>query len=99
MGESVIDCTSVANMPNITITIGGRLFDLTPDQVKLYSNLPYLTIQTNHQQKYNDIYFLKTIFPGKHISQSEKPENNFLFLKCFFFFMYNFFYKKKIIEI
>ncbi|CBI39670.3 hypothetical protein VitviT2T_020762 [Vitis vinifera] len=32
MGESVIDCTSVANMPNITFIIGDKAFDLTPDQ-------------------------------------------------------------------
>lgn len=37
MGESVIDCASVASMPNITFTIGDRAFDLTPDQVKFYS--------------------------------------------------------------
>ncbi|KAM7470117.1 hypothetical protein LguiA_008300 [Lonicera macranthoides] len=32
MGESAIDCSRVSNMPNITFTIGGKDFSLTPDQ-------------------------------------------------------------------
>ncbi|KAM7470127.1 hypothetical protein LguiA_008310 [Lonicera macranthoides] len=33
MDESVIECNSVSNMPNITFTIGGKAFRLAPDQV------------------------------------------------------------------
>ncbi|XP_031248530.1 aspartic proteinase-like [Pistacia vera] len=32
MGESVIDCNSMVNMPNITFTIGDKPFKLTPEQ-------------------------------------------------------------------
>ncbi|GAA0154531.1 aspartic protease [Lithospermum erythrorhizon] len=32
MGESVIDCNSLSTMPNITFTIGGKPFTLTPEQ-------------------------------------------------------------------
>ncbi|KAM7470123.1 hypothetical protein LguiA_008306 [Lonicera macranthoides] len=37
LGESSIDCNRVSNMPNITFTIGGKGFSLTPDQVLLES--------------------------------------------------------------
>ncbi|KAF6167209.1 hypothetical protein GIB67_029847 [Kingdonia uniflora] len=32
LGESVIDCNSVASMPNVTFTIGNKPFVLTPEQ-------------------------------------------------------------------
>ncbi|KAM0028931.1 putative phytepsin [Helianthus debilis subsp. tardiflorus] len=32
MGESAVDCQSLSNMPNIAFTIGGKTFDLTPEQ-------------------------------------------------------------------
>ncbi|KAF9600181.1 hypothetical protein IFM89_005005 [Coptis chinensis] len=32
MGESVIDCNSIASMPNVTFTIGSKAFVLTPEQ-------------------------------------------------------------------
>ncbi|KAI3417102.1 uncharacterized protein J3R85_014720 [Psidium guajava] len=35
MGESVVDCNSIANMPNVTFTIGERPFPLTPEQYVL----------------------------------------------------------------
>ncbi|KAJ4969296.1 hypothetical protein NE237_015997 [Protea cynaroides] len=31
-GESVIDCNSVASMPNVSFTIGDTIFNLTPEQ-------------------------------------------------------------------
>ncbi|XP_028793028.1 aspartic proteinase A1-like isoform X1 [Neltuma alba] len=31
-GESIVSCDSISQMPNITITIGDRLFNLTPEQ-------------------------------------------------------------------
>ncbi|XP_030504167.2 aspartic proteinase [Cannabis sativa] len=31
-GESVINCNSISNMPNITFTIGGKSFPITPEQ-------------------------------------------------------------------
>ncbi|KAM7474386.1 hypothetical protein LguiB_021629 [Lonicera macranthoides] len=34
MDESVIDCNSLSNMPNITFKIGGKAFSLTPDQLE-----------------------------------------------------------------
>ena len=33
MGESAIDCNNLAKMPTISFTIGGKTFDLTPEQV------------------------------------------------------------------
>lgn len=32
-GESAIDCGSLSSMPNISFTIGGKVFDLSPEQV------------------------------------------------------------------
>lgn len=32
MGESTVDCRSLPTMPKISITIGGKLFDLSPEQ-------------------------------------------------------------------
>ncbi|XP_047314847.1 cyprosin-like [Impatiens glandulifera] len=32
MGESAVDCDSLSSMPNVTLTIGGRDFDLSPHQ-------------------------------------------------------------------
>lgn len=33
MGESVIDCAKIPEMPDITFTIGDKPFKLTPEQV------------------------------------------------------------------
>ncbi|KAJ0795739.1 putative phytepsin [Helianthus annuus] len=33
MGESTADCHSLSNMPNIAFTIGGKTFELTPEQL------------------------------------------------------------------
>ncbi|XP_054799149.1 aspartic proteinase A1-like [Prosopis cineraria] len=35
MGESSVDCNSLASMPNISFTIGGKIFELTPEQYVL----------------------------------------------------------------
>ncbi|MQL87703.1 hypothetical protein Taro_020249 [Colocasia esculenta] len=32
MGESLVDCTSLPSMPNVSFTIGGKVFSLTPGQ-------------------------------------------------------------------
>ncbi|XP_022151289.1 aspartic proteinase A1-like [Momordica charantia] len=32
MGESVIDCDSLSTLPNISFTIGGKVFDLKPEE-------------------------------------------------------------------
>ncbi|XP_047327417.1 aspartic proteinase A1-like isoform X2 [Impatiens glandulifera] len=32
MGESVVDCNTLSTLPTITFTIGGKSFDLTPEQ-------------------------------------------------------------------
>ncbi|XP_076928717.1 cyprosin-like [Bidens hawaiensis] len=32
MGQSAIDCSSLSSMPNIALTIGGKVFELTPEQ-------------------------------------------------------------------
>lgn len=34
-GESLVDCNSLSNMPNLTFTIGGKPFVLTPEQYVL----------------------------------------------------------------
>ena len=36
MGESAVDCDSLSSMPNVSFTIGGRVFDLSPEQVWFY---------------------------------------------------------------
>ncbi|XP_062169056.1 aspartic proteinase A1-like [Alnus glutinosa] len=35
MGESAVDCASLSSMPNVSFTIGGRVFDLSPEQYVL----------------------------------------------------------------
>ncbi|CAK7350131.1 unnamed protein product [Dovyalis caffra] len=35
MGESSVDCDSLSTMPNVSFTIGGRVFDLSPEQYVL----------------------------------------------------------------
>ncbi|KAK1418181.1 hypothetical protein QVD17_27323 [Tagetes erecta] len=35
LGESVVDCGSLSSMPNIAFSIGGRSFELTPEQYVL----------------------------------------------------------------
>ncbi|KAK3423978.1 hypothetical protein EUGRSUZ_F00741 [Eucalyptus grandis] len=32
MGESAVDCAGLSSMPNVSFTIGGRVFDLSPEQ-------------------------------------------------------------------
>jgi phytepsin len=31
-GESLVDCNSLSSLPNVSFTIAGKLFDLTPEQ-------------------------------------------------------------------
>lgn len=33
MGESAVECSSLSSMPNVAFTIGGKIFELTPEQV------------------------------------------------------------------
>lgn len=35
MGESAIDCNNLARMPSVSFTIGGKIFELTPEQYVL----------------------------------------------------------------
>ncbi|MQL67702.1 hypothetical protein F6Q10_35425 [Streptomyces vinaceus] len=35
MGESAVDCDSLASMPNVSFTIGNKTFELTPQQYVL----------------------------------------------------------------
>ncbi|KAM6553808.1 hypothetical protein CsatB_014570 [Cannabis sativa] len=35
MGESAVDCDSLSSMPNVTFTIGGKKFELAPEQYVL----------------------------------------------------------------
>lgn len=34
MGESSVDCNSVASMPGVSFTIGGKTFELSAEQVQ-----------------------------------------------------------------
>lgn len=38
MGESAVDCGSLSSMPSISFTIGGKVFDLAPEQVKMHES-------------------------------------------------------------
>jgi hypothetical protein len=42
MGESSVDCSRLASMPDIAFTIGGRKFVLKPEQVLLLRYYCYL---------------------------------------------------------
>ncbi|XP_057506748.1 cyprosin-like [Actinidia eriantha] len=35
MGESAVDCSSLSSMPSVSFTIGGKVFDLAPEQYVL----------------------------------------------------------------
>ncbi|XP_007020768.2 PREDICTED: aspartic proteinase [Theobroma cacao] len=35
MGESAVDCSSLSTMPNVSFTIGGKIFELSPEQYVL----------------------------------------------------------------
>ncbi|KZV37187.1 aspartic protein [Dorcoceras hygrometricum] len=35
MGESAVECESISSMPNVSFTIGGKVFDLSPTYVKV----------------------------------------------------------------
>lgn len=39
MGESVVECESLSSMPRVSFSIGGRVFDLAPEQVRSLSRL------------------------------------------------------------
>jgi len=41
VGQSVINCSSVADMPHITFTFGNKLFPLSPEQVCISSSCSY----------------------------------------------------------
>ncbi|KAL2460640.1 Aspartic proteinase A1 [Abeliophyllum distichum] len=43
-GESVIDCNSLSDMPNVTFTIGGKAYPLTPEQYILKTGEGVATI-------------------------------------------------------
>ena len=34
MGESSVDCGSLSSMPTVSFTIGGKVFDLAPEEVQ-----------------------------------------------------------------
>ncbi|CAL5214513.1 unnamed protein product [Lathyrus oleraceus] len=34
MGESAVDCENISSLPVVSFTIGGRTFDLAPEEVK-----------------------------------------------------------------
>ncbi|KAG1367968.1 hypothetical protein COCNU_14G004360 [Cocos nucifera] len=50
MGESSVDCASLASMPSISFTIGGKSFELTPAQS--YSTCTCLTLSITVKQNY-----------------------------------------------
>lgn len=56
-GESIIDCNNIKNMPNVTFTIGGNPFSLTPRQVKTFHNI----LPENVLCSYNDSLFTLVI--------------------------------------
>jgi len=31
-GESVVECSTLSEMPNVSFTIGGKVFELSPEQ-------------------------------------------------------------------
>lgn len=33
MGESVVDCGDLSSLPSVSFTIGGKVFDLAPEEV------------------------------------------------------------------
>lgn len=34
-GESAVECSSLSSMPNVAFTIGGQVFDLSPEEVSV----------------------------------------------------------------
>lgn len=35
MGQSSVDCGKLSGMPSVSFTIGGKTFDLAPEEVRL----------------------------------------------------------------
>jgi len=35
-GESAVDCSQLSKMPTVSFTIGGKVFDLAPEEVHSY---------------------------------------------------------------
>jgi len=33
MGQSAVDCGQLSSMPTVSFTIGGKIFDLAPEEV------------------------------------------------------------------
>lgn len=42
-GESAVDCDNLSSMPNVSFTIGGKVFDLAPNQVWFYADFKHLS--------------------------------------------------------
>ena len=40
MGESIIDCDRIPTMPNVSFTIGDKIFNLSPEQVSFMWCVP-----------------------------------------------------------
>ena len=41
MGESAVDCGSVPSMPMVSFTIGGKEFELAPEEVSFLNSKSY----------------------------------------------------------
>lgn len=53
MGESAVDCHSLSSMPRVSFTLGGKVFDLSPEQViVICTSKLYMAIYNN-----NNIFF------------------------------------------
>lgn len=53
MGESAVDCAQLSTMPTVSLTIGGKVFDLAPEEVLI---LNYLRQDSYHVMNIIPIY-------------------------------------------
>lgn len=69
MGESAVDCYSLSSLPRVSFTLGGKVFDLSPEQVtvicmsKLYDHMITITSFYVCRDSSNSHYSEKIHFP------------------------------------
>lgn len=59
LGESVVDCGGLSTLPNVSFTIGGKVFDLSPEQVSLSIWLCWVCLHTFCRKRHH--MYLSTV--------------------------------------
>lgn len=73
MGESVIDCDSLSTLPSVSFTIGGKVFDLKPEQVRY--------VRSCSVSSTSGLFPGKNIFFNFHLGISFRSASNLVHLQ------------------